>query len=72
MYKPKIAQATNEVPETVTVSKAHYERLVKLARYVQDWHEDDYEECKNCGALHPKHTICIQCGYDNSTGKIRD
>lgn len=72
MYKQKVVQVTNEVPETITVSKAHYERLVKLARYVQDWHADDYEVCENCGALHPKHCICIQCGYDNSIGKIRE
>ena len=57
--------------EMVSINRGLYDELIKLANYVQDWYPD-YEECKNCGALHPKHTICIQCNYDNSTGKIRE
>lgn len=61
----------NKEFEMVSVNRAIYDKLIKLARYAQDWYPD-YEECRNCGALHPRHTICVQCRYDNSTGKIRE
>lgn len=56
--------------ERITITKVEYDRLLRLANYVSNWHSD-YEVCQNCGEYHPKGYICVECGYDNSIGKIR-
>lgn len=50
--------------EMIEIPKEEYEKLIKLVRYVQDWCPS-YEACRNCGALHPKGCICLDCRHDN-------
>lgn len=56
--------------EKINIPKKEYDRLIRLANYVNNWCSG-YESCNNCGEYHPKGCICVECGYDNSTGKIR-
>lgn len=53
----------------VTINKGYYIKLKKLAEYAQYWYPY-YEECKNCGTIHPEEYVCNSCGYDNSTGEF--
>lgn len=50
--------------KTVTISERDYDRLIKLAVYVNDWHPS-YVSCKHCGYYHPIGCICLECGKSN-------
>lgn len=47
--------------DKVTIPREEYIRLIKLARFVQDWYPTRYVECEHCGELHPEGCICINC-----------
>ncbi len=44
----------------VTVPYDEYVHLLKLRRYVQDWHPN-YAQCEICGNYHPVGCVCIIC-----------
>lgn len=49
--------------KTITIDESEYEHLVKLAKFVEDWHPG-YVICKYCGEYHPEGYKCLNCGKE--------
>lgn len=57
--------------EVITIPQDEYEHLLRLRQFISNWYRTPIWACPKCGTYNPEGYICINCSYDNSTGKFR-